>query len=536
MNIKSLTQRIYLRFLNYQINYENNFSLTKKNYFDSVNNCTINICRTFFFNLFVNVSYKRLMKKTLLFLSFMLFAFTAFATGEFEIANQDTNRVKSLNLQAYEARQSDPAQTVAIAAKALALAQKLNYDSGVAEAYRVTGVGQYYLNLLPEAIKSYLNALTYFQKIGDLHGQAKVYNNIGNLYRDNEYDMALDFFEKSLSIARKIGDRSIIASADLNAGNVYSRKKSFNEALKYYDESQPLFVALHDSTNIIQCSQNRGVAYFNLNQLDKAEKLLLDANIEAKNHDLSETVASIDLTLASLYIQQSKFPKAEAILSEGVTYSTLIKDERLLHDFKLTNYQLEYKRKNYIAALQDLREVYQMESADKKAQLGAQIMLFEVKQKQEEQQNLAELEQKQNQYERVRFWGVTSVAGLLMVMIVLLFSNVKRKAKTNSQLTALNEEVSKQKDNLDRVNHHLEEIIDDRTKDLQIKNKKLSDYSSYLSHQIRGPIATLKGLLNLEKEGLVDKAECIVMMDKCVSEIDEKIIETSEMMHDPKLM
>ena len=83
----------------------------------------------------------------------------------------------------------------------------------------------------------------------------------------------------------------------------------------------------------------------------------------------------------------------------------------------------------------------------------------------------------------------------------MLVTNVKRKTKTNSQLTSLNAEVLRQKDNLDRVNHHLEEIIDERTKDLQTKNKKLSDYSSYLSHQIRGPIATLKGLLNLEKEG-----------------------------------
>ena len=130
---------------------------------------------------------------------------------------------------------------------------------------------------------------------------------------------------------------------------------------------------------------------------------------------------------------------------------------------------------------------------------------------------------------------MTSVAGLLLVVVGLLVSNVKSKAKTNVQLTELNAEVSRQKDNLDRVNHHLEEIIDERTKDLQIKNRKLSDYSSYLSHQIRGPIATLKGLMNLEKEGLVDNQECINMMGKCVSEIDEKIIEMSDMMHDTKV-
>src|SRR6201995_4879557 len=131
------------------------------------------------------------------------------------------------------------------------------------------------------------------------------------------------------------------------------------------------------------------------------------------------------------------------------------------------------------------------------------------------------------------FWGVTTVSGLLLLVVAMLIANVRRKKHTNARLTELNSEVSRQKDNLDRINHHLEEIIDERTKDLQVKNKKLSEYSSYLSHQIRGPIATLKGLMNLEKEGLVDQPECIRMMNKCVGEIDDKIIEMSDMLHDP---
>ncbi|HEY9534545.1 MAG TPA: hypothetical protein VIQ77_08420, partial [Mucilaginibacter sp.] len=153
---------------------------------------------------------------------------------------------------------------------------------------------------------------------------------------------------------------------------------------------------------------------------------------------------------------------------------------------------------------------------------------------QEQKRALAAVsQQKKEELSRVIFWSIAITAGLLVVVIVLLVANVKRKATTNLQLQALNSEISRQKDNLDRINHHLEEIIDERTKDLQVKNKKLSEYSSYLSHQIRGPIATLKGLMNLEKEGLVDQLECINMMDKCVSEIDEKIIEMSDMLHDP---
>ena len=470
------------------------------------------------------------MKKFSLLLSFVILGLHAYGAGESNLTTQDTNYVKSLIKQAYKTRLSDPAQTIATGQMALAAARKLNYYHGIGESYRVTGLGQYYLNSLQESITSYINALTEFQKINDLQGEARVDIGIGSLYLDNDYGRSFDFFNKALEIAKKISNKSLKAFADMDLGCAYLRENSYHEAITHYNESQVIFAALKDSVDITLCSLNQGVAYFKLNQLDIAEKILLDANKKAKEQDMNESIASIDLTLALLYIQTNKFPEAKKVLSEGANYAQILKDDKLEHDFKYTNFQLEYKRKNWKGAVDDLRDVYRQDSVDKKTQLTSQIMLFEVKHKQEEQEALSEIAEKDNQYQRVRFWGVTSVAGLLLMVIGLLVTNVKRKTKTNSQLTELNEEISRQKDNLDRINHHLEEIIDERTKDLQIKNKKLSDYSSYLSHQIRGPIATLKGLLNLEKEGLVNETDCIKMMDTCVSEIDEKIIETSEMM------
>lgn len=134
-------------------------------------------------------------------------------------------------------------------------------------------------------------------------------------------------------------------------------------------------------------------------------------------------------------------------------------------------------------------------------------------------------------HSRARFWSIVIVAILLLTIIALLLNNIKRSAISNRKLIELNNEITRQKDNLNLVNQHLEEIINDRTKDLQTKNKQLSEYSYYLSHQIRGPIATLKGLMILQKESLINQTECIDMMDKCVSDIDEKIIEMSAKLH-----
>jgi tetratricopeptide (TPR) repeat protein len=463
---------------------------------------------------------------------FLFISCSSYAQGNDGVTEQDTNEVIKLNKQAYDSRLTSADQTVKYATKALGLAQKAGYDRGIGEAYRVRGIGNYYLNQASAAIHDYLQALAYFTKIKDLGSEAKVYNNIGNLYLDNNYANSLEYLNRSLVIAQKLNNQQLIGSLYLNMGNVYYRKKSFYQALNYYDKGNSIFVAIKDSVNLIQALQNRGVIYFSLNQYGIAEKLLLAANKAAKERDLNKPVASTNLTLASLYIAQKRFDDAEHIVREGQAYSKAVKDEKLESDYNYTTYQLEAKRKNYEKALSYLQMIFRQDSTIYTSNESIQISMLQEQFKYQARQRENELIIQRQQNDRIKFWAVTVVAGLLVVVIILLVSNVKRKTITNDKLTELNEEVSRQKDNLNRVNHHLEEIIDERTKDLQIKNRKLSEYSSYLSHQIRGPIATLRGLMNLEKEGLVDELECIKMMDKCVSDIDQKIIEMSEMLND----
>jgi tetratricopeptide (TPR) repeat protein len=463
---------------------------------------------------------------------FIFIAFSSFAKDFENLAGQDTSTVIRLNKLGYSMRLTDPDQTVIDAGKALIIAQKINYKIGIGESYRILGIGNYYLDQPVKAIDNYLNALNYFQQIKDLQDEGKVYNNIGNLYRYNDYDMALEFFQRSLIIAKQLSDNHLIASLYLNIGSVYYHKKNFYQALSYYNKSTALFTTLKDSVILVQCKQNTGVMYFYLQQFDKSENLLVSANERAKQLDLNETVASIDLTLADLFIAEGKFVKAQNTITEGITYAAIIKSEKIQSDFKYTSYQLELKRKNFEKALYYLRDIYQRDSIEQKQGTSTEITIMREQVKAQARQRENEFLLQRQSFDRVKFWSAVIVAGLLFILLAFLISNVKRKAKTNKQLQSLNAEVFRQKDNLDRINHHLEEIIDERTKDLQLKNKKLSEYSSYLSHQIRGPIATLKGLMNLEKEGLVDQSDCINMMNKCVSEIDDKIIEMSDMLHD----
>ncbi|MDB5029659.1 tetratricopeptide repeat protein [Mucilaginibacter sp.] len=470
------------------------------------------------------------MRKIYAVLFFILGTITAYANDIKDGTGKDTSEVIALNKNGYDNRLTNPKETVADANRALAMALKLDYKGGIAEAYRIKGIGEYYLNRPDSALNRYYDALNQYELIKDERGKAKVFNNIGNLYQMVDYEKALGYFNSALVIAQKYNDASLIASLYLNIGNIYNRKNMFNNALNYYNKSYELFTKLNNTTILVQCLEDLGVIYYNQRDFIKAKKYLIDAHDKAKNLDMNSSVAAINLTLTDLYVSEGNFKEAEKYLEEGRNYSMRIHNEKDIYDYKHTAYEMELKRKNYKAALNYLINIYQEDSTSYRSNVSTKLTFIK---KEKDRELQAVQDQKKAELTRVIFWSITTTAGLLVVVIVLLVGSVKRKATTNAQLQELNNEISRQKDNLDRINHHLEEIIDERTKDLQVKNKKLSEYSSYLSHQIRGPIATLKGLMNLEKEGLVDKQECIDMMDKCVSEIDEKIIEMSDMLHDP---
>jgi len=485
----------------------------------------------FLFNLTASIYYFYLMRIKSIF-QFIFNSFLIAITLNAFALTHDSTEVIKLNKKAYDNRLTNPDELIKQAQKSLEIAKAIGFNNGIAEANRVLGIGYYYKNDPEPALKSYLEAINYFKISKNLAGEAKVDNNIGNLYRESDYDAAIQYYDLALAIAQKLKNDDQIATIYLNFGNIYRRKKNYSLALDYSNKSNIIFTKEHDVVNMIQCLQNRGVIYFWMKQLDTAKVLLLEANKQAKEKDLNFAVASINLTLTAIFMVKNEFKEAQNYLDEGLKYAQLVSSDKLEYDYKLTSYQLEAKRKNYAGALTILSEIYHADSIKYKRVVSDRLALYQIQSQQAETQHKQEMMLAERKNDQIFFWATVLIAALLVVVVILLINNVNRKAKTNKDLTGLNQKITEQKENLNQINHHLEEIIDDRTKDLQIKNKKLADYSLHLSHQIRGPIATLKGLLNLEKDNLIEKDECIKLMNKCVSEIDDNIIDMSGMLHE----
>ena len=451
----------------------------------------------------------------------------------FSRSDADTSTVKKLNIEGYEQRLVNPLVTLENASKALKLASHLKYTSGIAESYRIRGIGEFYNNRSDKAVKSYLMSLSYYKEDKNLSGQAKVFNNIGNLYRNFDFDKGLEYFKKSLDLAVQLQMKDLIAGLHLNIGTIYQNKSLFNKALVSYNISRNLFKSQGNTTGLAQCLQNIGGAYLSLNKPDDAVLNLKDAINTAKRNNLNYIVSSANLVLSSVYIASDLYAESEKAINEGMRYAKLINDNRLIYECLYQSYKMESKRKNHSVALSNLRQIYSKDSIVFQHNESVKIDLLQEQHKQLEQQRENELTIAEQKYTKTLFWASSIVASLALFVIFLLIRNVKKSGQTNKQLNNLNLEVSAQKENLNKINADLENIIDERTKDLKIKNNKLSEYSSHLSHQVRSPISSLKGLVMLEKDKLIDHEEFIMQVEKCIEDIDTKIININEMLNDP---
>ena len=267
-----------------------------------------------------------------------------------------------LNRKAFNSRLTDPKKTIEIADSSLKLAAKIKYLPGMAEAYRVSGVGFAHLENNSLSTKNYIEALRCFKQLKDNKNVARTYSNIGGLYKYSDPDKALEYFNSALKIAHSISDEELVAGIYFNIALVYSRKSEYTKSLVNFDRSYRIFRKLKDTVSMIIYLQNTGRVYHRLHQIDLAKSRLIEAIQAAKDLKHYTTLSGCYLSLSYIYLEQNEFKLAEETISEGLKYAQKVKNRILDNDFVRVRYELELKKKNYQKALKYLSLAYRNDS------------------------------------------------------------------------------------------------------------------------------------------------------------------------------
>lgn len=124
-----------------------------------------------------------------------------------------------------------------------------------------------------------------------------------------------------------------------------------------------------------------------------------------------------------------------------------------------------------------------------------------------------------------------AVAAVFMVLLIRARYNLTvKEIKARLALQASNEEIQAQAEEIKLINDNLELIVQDRTRELERKNKALEEYAFINAHKLRSPVASILGLMNLmNKTSLNDEASIIAQhMNKSTEKLDEVITTMTE--------
>lgn len=228
-----------------------------------------------------------------------------------ESAPLDTHRVILLNDIGWEVMFEQPARAVPYYQEAIRLAEALDYNTGLAQAYNNFGILEELRAEYATAERYYRKALRLRRALGDRAGVAVVYHNLGNLYNAAQqyaesikayeaaldirvaladtmrmatgyynigvvqqhignYPLALEHLLEYLTIMEQVGDEEGIAAAYNEIGNVQFELEKFEEAKQYYRQSLTLRQALEDPGELADSYNNLGIVADEEKQYEKA--------------------------------------------------------------------------------------------------------------------------------------------------------------------------------------------------------------------------------------------------------------------------
>jgi len=207
-------------------------------------------------------------------------------------AAEGVERVRLLGELAKAVRENDPEASIEWAQLALDLATGIADEAGQAQALNDLGVARYYLAQYDLALELYERSLSIGERVGRTETVASALNNIGVLYYiRGEYDRALEYYSRALELQRELGDREALARGYNNLGNVYYSAGRHDESLEYYASSIAIYEELGKQALVASTLNNVALVYHALGRYDEALSRLQRALDMAERVDHRSTVA-----------------------------------------------------------------------------------------------------------------------------------------------------------------------------------------------------------------------------------------------------
>ncbi len=381
-------------------------------------------------------------------------------------------------------------------------------EDNVLESYALNKIGNcwYYLNDFKQSTQFYFQALESTEdkpEYNDL--KSRIYNNLGWSFKKFEdYQKALQYFRKAEDYARKAGDQEALALILNNKGVTHKDLQQFDEAL----------ASLNESFQLNRQTGNKRQERFNLNNisviyvqmkrpLEAIEKL---KQLLVLNEEMRDTVELINnlFNLGTAYAGISDAQNAERSFTMSLSYCDKTKNAGMKLNILSELSKLFQKQGKLKEAFNYFKAFYVLSDSMKTREAARYAIELETKYNSLIKEK--ELEMARTELAEHKLYLTWFVGALIITFFSVIFSGgiIILKRKNERKLLSLNNEIEvKAKELLQAneeilvINENLEKLIVSRTETIQNQNNRLREFAFMNAHSIRGPVASILGIVNL---------------------------------------
>ncbi|NEM97069.1 tetratricopeptide repeat-containing sensor histidine kinase [Pontibacter burrus] len=409
---------------------------------------------------------------------------------------------------------SDPKKAVAFGKEAIEAAAKIEDKKLLAKAYNNTGVGYFNLGDYNTATEHYYEAIKLREQIADTIGLSASYNNIANIYnRQNNYGKAIAYYQKALTYGNAARDTISIARALTNMGNAYQRKKDYNLALKYYLRSLPLKEKINDQRGVVISLVNIGFTYQKQGKYPNAlHYLQRGLALTFRSNNLHDRIYAYR-GMAETYWGLKDYEKATLYGHQSLELAQQTHSKSEIKTSAETLHQIYNEIGNYKEAYEYLRLYTIYTDSTNSEEITRQTTSFQVKYEtaQKEKENLlllAEHERHEHELKNKTFIQYATIVLLIMALalIVITYRGNRRMKRLNKLLSRKNKKVSRYSENIKQQKNELAEqahALHNQKEELERLNYQKDKLFSVVAHDLRGPLLSLKSLLQMLSMGKI---------------------------------